>query len=151
MPVVLDVPADLLIPKVAEQLRKTSQVSPPSWTLFVKTGAHAQRTPQIRDWWLVRCSSILRKIYLKGPLGLKDLASEYGGRRKTSYKGPFHRDAGRSIIRKALQQLEAADLVVKKGMKGRVLTPKGMSLLDKTSTQIAKELESDNPSIARYF
>ncbi len=151
MPVVLDVPADILIPKVAEQLREISQVSPPSWTLFVKTGAHTQRTPQIRDWWFVRCSSILRKIYLKGPLGLKDLASEYGGRRKTGYAGPFHRDAGRSIIRKALQQLEAADLVVKRGIKGRVITPKGMSLLDKASTQIAKELETDNPSIARYY
>ena len=125
MPVVLDVPADLLIPKVAEQLRKTSQVSPPSWTLFVKTGAHVQRTPQIRDWWLVRCSSILRKIYLKGPLGLKDLASEYGGRRKTSYKGPFHRDAGRSIIRKALQQLEAAIFEGRRGIKDEGSPPRG--------------------------
>ncbi len=151
MPVVLDVPADLLIPKIAEQLRNISQVSPPSWSPFVKTGAHTQRTPQIRDWWFVRCSSILRKIYLTGPVGLKELASEYGGRRKTSYYGPYHRDAGRSIIRKALQQLEAADLVVKQGIKGRVITPKGMSLLDKTRTHIAKDIEKGNPDLARYF
>jgi ribosomal protein S19E (S16A) len=47
--------------------------------------------------------------------------------------------------------LEAADLVVKQGIKGRVITPKGMSLLDKTSTQIAKDIEKGNPDLAIYF
>ena len=48
-----------------------------------------------------------------------------------------------AIIRKILQQLDKAGLTrhTKVGLHfGRVITPKGRSLLDKTSTQLAKEL-----------
>jgi len=46
--------------------------------------------------------------------------------------------------------MEAAELVTKLGNKGRVLTPKGVALLDKVSKDVFKELSKDIPALARY-
>jgi small subunit ribosomal protein S19e len=93
----------------------------------------------------------LRKIYIHGPIGLSQLESNYGGRKEISYYPGHHRDAGGSAVRKAIQQLEAAGLVAKQGHKGRVLTGKGVSLLDRQSTEIMKELAKSRPELARYL
>ncbi|MEO9362920.1 MAG: 40S ribosomal protein S19, partial [Nitrososphaera sp.] len=37
---VYDVPADELIAKLAEQLKKDKKIEPPAWSAFVKTGSH---------------------------------------------------------------------------------------------------------------
>ena len=66
---VYDVPADILIKRLAEILRN-EDIPAPEWTQFVKTGTHADKPPQNSDWWHVRCASILRKIYLHGPIQL---------------------------------------------------------------------------------
>jgi small subunit ribosomal protein S19e len=150
MPTVYDVPQDILVSRLAEHLRHVSQISPPSWTAFAKTGSHAERQPVQRDWWYVRCASLLRKIYLHGPVGLSQLESDYGGRKTLGLFVGHHRDAGGSAIRKAIIQLETADLVSKQGNKGRVLTSKGVSLLDKKSTEILKELAKARPELMRY-
>ncbi len=150
MPTVYDVPPDLLIQRLAEHLKKIPQIQPPPWAMFVKTGSHAERPPQNRDWWYYRCASLLRKIYLHGPIGLTDLMSAYGGRKQVGYKLAHHRDAGSSIIRKALAQLQAAGLV-EKTPKGRVITPEGRSLLDRLSTVIYRELAKKNPDLARFM
>ena len=55
-----------------------------------------------------------------------------------------------AIIRKALQQLEAAGLVETVKGKGRVVTNKGRSLLDKLATEIKKELEKEIPELRKY-
>lgn len=150
MPTVYDVPQDILISRLADHLRHVSQVSPPAWSTFAKTGSHAERQPVQKDWWYVRCASLLRKIYIHGPAGLTQLESDYGGRKSVGYFVAHHRDAGGSAVRKALRQLETADLVSKQGSKGRVLTPRGVSLLDKKSTEILKELAKSKPELARY-
>ena len=59
---VYDVPAEELISRLAEQLKKDKKIEPPGWSAFVKTGSHADKIPQNRDWWFVRCASLLRKI-----------------------------------------------------------------------------------------
>jgi len=150
MPTVYDVPQDRLIKRLSEHLRRVPQISPPPWAPFVKTGSHAERPPQDRDWWYTRCASLLRKLYIHGPLGLGDLESMYGGGKRVGYGGSRKRDAGGSIIRGALKQLEAAGLVAKQEGKGRVITPRGRSLLDRLSSEIFKELTASNPSLARY-
>ncbi|MCS7117045.1 MAG: 30S ribosomal protein S19e [Nitrososphaerota archaeon] len=150
MPTVYDVPQDILIKRLAEQLKKMPQIKPPAWAAFVKTGSHAERPPQDKDWWYVRCASLLRKLYIHGPLGLNDLRSMYGGRVRRGLAPAHHRDAGGSSIRKALQQLEAVGLVAKIEGKGRVLTNLGRKKLDKLATEIFKELVKENPSLARY-
>jgi len=56
---------------------------------------------------------------------------------------PAHSTPGSgAIIRRALQQLETAQLVKKMPKKGRVITPKGIALLDKVAGQVAK-VEAD--------
>ncbi len=150
MPTAYDVPPDLLINRIAEHLKHVSQISPPPWTSFSKTGSHAMRRPQERDWWYTRCASLLRKIYIHGPIGLARLESEYGGGKEVGYYPAHHRDAGGSSIRKPLQQLEAAGYVAKYGKRGRILTGKGMSLVDRQSTELLKEMAKSRPELARY-
>ncbi|HEX2556879.1 MAG TPA: 30S ribosomal protein S19e [Nitrososphaera sp.] len=147
---VYDVPADELIAKLAEQLKNDKKIVAPAWSPFVKTGSHAQRIPQDKDWWYVRCASLLRKVYLHGPLGVAELAVAYGGRKKVGYNLAHHRDAGGAIIRKALQQLEASGYVVKVNAKGRIISSEGMKKLDRLATELHKELIKSAPQLQRY-
>ncbi|MDA4133989.1 MAG: 30S ribosomal protein S19e [Thaumarchaeota archaeon] len=145
-----DVPADKLIKALAEHLKRVPELEPPAWAAYVKTGSHAERPPQAADWWYTRAASLLRKVYLQGPVGLQQLESAYGGSKALAYYPKHHRDSGGSIIRNSLKDMEAAELVTKLGNKGRVLTPKGVALLDKVSKDVFKELSKDIPALARY-
>lgn len=143
MATVLDVPADVLIQKTAEELKKVEQIQMPDWALFVKTGAHKERVPQQKDWWYIRAASILRRLYIDGPVGVARLRTYYGGRKNRGVKPEHHVDAGGKIIRTILQQLESAGLVEKADSKGRRLTPKGQAFLDKIATEIAKSQSAE--------
>ena len=144
-----DVPSGKLISALAEQMKAVPSVQEPDWAKFVKTGSHAERPPISPDWWFARAASLLRKVYLHGPVGLSDLERVYGGTKALHYFPKHHRDAGGSSIRKILKQLEQAELVAKTP-KGRVLTPKGRALLDKASKDIFASLTEANKSMARY-
>jgi small subunit ribosomal protein S19e len=133
-----DVPTSKLIEKVASKLKEMSEFAPPSWASFVKTGAHKERPPSQEDWWWIRAAAIFRTIYISGPVGVERLRTKYGGRKKRGSKPEKFRKGGGAIIRKILQQLEKAGFV-KKEARGRVLTPKGRSFLDKASAEIARE------------
>src|SRR6476660_2828142 len=146
---VYDVPADELIAKLAEQLKNDKKIVATAWSPFVKTGSHAQRIPQDKDWWYVRCASLLRKIYLHGPLGVADLRREYGGKKQIGYSLAHHRRAGGAIIRRALQQLESSGYLIKKGQ-GRLISDEGMKRMDRISTEIYKELTTSMPELQRY-
>jgi len=145
------VPANLLIQRLAQYLKdEVDQITPPPWTPIVKTSTHTQRTPQNADWWYTRCASILRKVYLKGPIGIQRLRAEYGGRKDRGVRPEHTRKGSGAIVRKALQQLEKAKLVETKGNRGRIVTKKGRSLLDRLSTEIKKELEKQLPELKKY-
>jgi len=151
LPTPYDVPPSLLIDRLARYLKENvDEVKPPDWAPFVKTGIHAQRPPENPDWWFIRCASLLRKIYVEGPIGIEHLRSKYGGRKDRGTR-PEHTVKGSgAIIRKALQQLEAAGYVQTLKGKGRVVTPKGRSLLDSLSTEIKRELEREMPELKKY-
>ena len=140
---IYDVPQNELIEKAAEELKKVKDIQPPEWSKFARTGAFKDRPPARKDWWHVRAAAILRKLYKQGPIGVSKLRTLYGGKRNRGMKPErFYRGSG-SILRKVLQQLEKAGLAKQeeKGVhKGRSITPKGKSLLDKTATQIQKSL-----------
>ncbi|MBU1201723.1 MAG: 30S ribosomal protein S19e [Nanoarchaeota archaeon] len=131
-----------LIEKTAQELKKVIHM--PSWSPFVKTGVHKQRPPIDNDWWYVRAAAVLRKIYVLGPIGVSKLRTLYGGRKNRGVKPErFYRGSG-SVIRKILQQLEEAKLIkqdVKGKHKGRVITPKGKSLL----FSVAKSIKGAAP------
>ena len=147
---VYDVPADELISKLTEVL-KTEELPAPTWTMFVKTGAHADKPPQKSDWWYTRCASILRKIYLHGPLSVNDLRTMYGdGKRNMYYGARHHKDASGAIIRNAIHGLEKLGYLEKVEKKGSVLTRQGMQKLDKLSTEILHELIKTTPKLKIY-
>ncbi len=130
-----------LVHKAAEELKKQKLVQPPDWSKFVKTGHFKERLPENEDWWYLRSASVLRSVAKLGPVGTEKLRTKYGGRKRRGHQPEqFFKGSG-SIIRKILQQLQKADLIkpVQKGAhKGRVLTPKGTSFLDKMAVQMSK-------------
>lgn len=146
---VYDVPADVLISKLTDILKK-EDIPPPSWISFVKTGAHADKPPQDKGWWHTRCASILRKIYVHGPIGVNELRKEYGGAKPVGYGASNHKDAGGAIIRNAIQGLEKLGYIEKVEKKGRVVSRQGMQKLDRLATEILKELASENPHLKVY-
>jgi len=144
-----DVPADMLIKKLTEIL-KSEDINPPTWISFVKTGVHADKPPQKVDWWYTRCASILRKIYLNGPISIADMRSIYGGGKARGYGIASHRYAGGAIIRNAVHGLEKLGYVEKVEKKGRIVTKQGMKKLDNISTEILKELIQTTPKLKIY-
>jgi|SRR5215210_8136247 small subunit ribosomal protein S19e len=146
---VFDVPADDLILKLSDQLKKDKKINPPEWASYVKTGPHVEKIPQNRDWWYTRCASLVRKVYLHGPIGISDLKSYYGGRKRIGYNLDHHKDAGGAIIRNALQQLEASGYVEKKS-KGRSISNEGMKRVDRLATEIFKDISKLNKDLERY-
>lgn len=148
MPTIFDVPVNDLIEEVAKDLQKANEIKPPEWSSFVKTGIHKERPPKRSDWWYVRCAAVLRSVRKLGPVGVQKLRTKYGGRKRRGHKPEhFYKGSG-NILRKALQQLEAAGLIkkVEKDIKkGRVITPKGISLLDKAAVRIYKPAKRQAP------
>jgi small subunit ribosomal protein S19e len=137
MVTVYDAPAAELIRVTKEELKKVNEIKPPEWSAFVKTGAHVERPPSQEDWWYIRCASLLRTVYIKGPIGVEKLRTKYGGRKNRGTKKEHFTRAGGNIIRKSLQQLEKAGLIKKTTEKeGREISPKGKSMLDKLATKI---------------
>jgi small subunit ribosomal protein S19e len=134
--VVYDVPATAFVVKAGQKLKESGKVQAPEWAADVKTGTHRQYTPIQQDWWYTRCASILRRIYIDGPVGVQRLRSLYGGKKNRGVKPDRHERGSGSIIRDALQQLEKAGFV--KSIKGgRVVTPQGMAFLDRVATEMS--------------
>lgn len=133
---ITDVNPEKLIQTAAKELEKIPELKPPEWVKFVKTGAHKERPPEQENWWYIRCASILRKVYLNPGIGVARLRKEYGGRKNRGHK-PEHKYKGSgSIIRKALQALEKAGFLKTEKRKGRFITPKGQSFLDKIAKSV---------------
>lgn len=146
-----DVPARVFIEKLAKYLKENvDEVNPPQWANIVKTGSHVQKQPQDPYWWYIRCASLLRKIYVHEPIGIEKLRAEYGGRKDFGVRPEHAVKAGGTIIRKALQQLEAAGLIETAKPRGRVVTREGIKLLREIAEEVHKELVRESPQLAKY-
>lgn len=146
-----DVPASALLPRLAEELKSRNVVTPPTWASFVKTGVHKQRAPVEVDWWYLRSASVLRKVYLKGTVGVARLASEYGGKRDRGSAPNHARSGSRSVLREIVQQLEKAGLVQPYKNGGRRVSPQGQKLLDTVSRTTLQALSEGRPALAKYL
>jgi len=142
MTTIYEVPAAILNKELVSELKNIDELKPPAWTFFVKTGVFREKTPTDPDWWYVRLASILRKIYIYGPIGVNRLRVKYGGRqRKGNKREHFKKGAGK-IIRYGLQQLESLGFVERPNDKmGRTISPKGRSFLDRTANRLSKQLK----------
>ncbi|MFX0162653.1 MAG: 30S ribosomal protein S19e [Candidatus Hodarchaeota archaeon] len=136
---IFDITPLRLIEATAATLKEYETIKPPSWAKFAKTGIHKENPPEdAENWWFIRCASILRKVYVKGPIGQERLRSLYGGRKNRGPKPDKFVKGSGSIIRKALQQLEEAGLL-ERTKKGRRITAEGVSLLNKIVTEIVSK------------
>nr|MBI4156422.1 30S ribosomal protein S19e [Candidatus Woesearchaeota archaeon] len=128
-----------VVNKTASKLK--TLLKAPEWSYFVKTGAGKERPPVDNDWWYYRAASVLRKVYLMGPIGVSKLRTKYGSKKNRGHKPErFYKGSGK-VIRTVLQQLEEASLIEKskKGLrKGRIITNKGKSLLEKDELKSKK-------------
>ncbi len=151
MPTPFDVPPSSLIERLAQYLKNNLEaIKPPQWALYVKTSVHTEKAPENIDWWYVRCASLLRKVYMKGPIGIERLRSEYGGRKDRGVRPEHTRKGSGAIVRNALKQLEEAGLLMTLKQRGRVVTPEGRRVLDLVSTEVKKELEKEVSELKKY-
>ncbi len=149
MTTLYDVPAEMLINSVAQKLKNDQKVEPPEWARFAKTGANKELSPDNPDWWFVRCASILRRIYIDGPVGVSRLRSFYGGRHRNGVTAVHFSKGSGSVAREALQQLEKVGFV-KTQKTGRTISPAGQSFLDNAANEVKSELVKSIPAIAKY-
>jgi small subunit ribosomal protein S19e len=146
-----DVPPSKFIEKLAKYLKENvDEVQPPAWATVAKTGSHVEKQPQNQYWWYTRSASILRKVYVHGPIGLEKLRADYGGRKGFTVRPNHASKAGGSNVRKSLQQLEAAGLVEKASIKGRIMSPKGRKLLKDVAEDLQKDLVKTAPELRKY-
>ncbi|KPN30178.1 hypothetical protein SY89_00903 [Halolamina pelagica] len=150
MATLYDVPAEDLLEALAEEL--DGRIEEPDWVEFTKTSVDRELPPQQDDFWQVRTASLLRKVAIRGPVGVERLATEYGGSKSgtTRYRvsGNEHTGGSRKIIRTALQQLEDEGLVETAKGEGRRVTDEGQSLLDTVASETLEDL--DRPELQKY-
>lgn len=132
---IYDVKASEAIRLAAERLK--DKMKKPVYIDFVKSGSGRERVPQDPNFWYIRSASVLRQVYINGPIGVSRLRTRYGNRKGGVVHRKHHAKAGGSIIREALQELEKLNYV-KNTKAGRVITPAGRSFLDKISKEINK-------------
>jgi small subunit ribosomal protein S19e len=139
MKAILETYPNDLIKNTAESLKKIEQVKPPKWSTYVKTGVHKERQPVDPDWWYIRSAAVLRSVHKLGPIGVSKLRTKYGGRKNRGVAADKVYKGSGKILRLVLQQLEEAGFV-KQGQKGthkgRIITPKGISLLSENSSSV---------------
>ena len=136
-----DVNQSELIKKIAEELKEKMEM--PNWAIAIKTGSNRERPPEDRNWWFVRSASVLRKIYVDGPVGVQRLRSYYGGLHRRGHKpARFARGSGK-LLRVMLQDLEKIGYVKvaeKKGKIvvkiGRIVTKEGQKFLDGVARKV---------------
>jgi len=135
MATVYEAPAEKLIAETARDLKENVKIKKPDWAHFVKTGTHVERLPDDPDWWWLRAASILRKVYMNGPVGVHRLRTAYGGRKHRGVKPEEFRRAGGKNIRTILKQLDEAGYT-EKAPGGRRISAKGRSYLDKIASSV---------------
>jgi small subunit ribosomal protein S19e len=91
--------------------------------------------PEDPDWWFTRAAAVLRRVYVDGPLGVERMRSFYGGNKNRGSRPNAFRKGSGSVLRKALQQLEAAGLIIH-DKTGRRVSPAGMAFLDNLSQDV---------------
>lgn len=135
MTTVYDVNASDLLTRLTEDLKEVPEVIPPVWAKYVKTGVCKERPPVQDDWWHIRAASLLRRLYIDGPVGVERLRRYYGGKKNRGHKPEKFKKASGAVIRTLLRQLEAAGFV-ETAPDGRKLTPRGVSHLDRLAYEV---------------
>lgn len=133
---VKDVDQDKIVQGVAQFLKKSGKLKVPENMDIVKTSKSKELGPSNNDWFYIRCASILRRMYHRGPIGVGGVKKIYGARKRNgSCPSHFCRADG-AVSRRAVQALEHIKLVEKHAEGGRKLSAQGQRDLDRIASQI---------------
>lgn len=133
---VKDVDQDKIVQGVALFLKKSGKLKVPDNMDIVKTSKSKELGPYNNDWFYIRCASILRRMYHRGPIGVGGVKKIYGARQRNgSCPSHFCRADG-AVARRAVQALENIKLVEKHADGGRKLSAQGQRDLDRIASQI---------------
>lgn len=133
---VKDVDQDKIVHGVALFLKKSGKLKVPDNMDVVKTSKSKDLSPVNADWFYVRCASILRRMYHRGPIGVGGIKKIYGTRKRDGVCPSHFCRADGAVSRRALQALEHVKLVEKHADGGRKLTAQGQRDLDRIASQI---------------
>ncbi|GAG10794.1 unnamed protein product [marine sediment metagenome] len=135
-----EVDAEKFINSLAPKLKDIPEFEMPEWARFVKTSVAKERPP-FGDWWHIRAASVLRKIYLKGVIGVERLRGQYSSKKDRGAKPEAVRKASGKIIRTILNQAEKAGFVSKSqtNKPGRQLTKKGLEFLNSIISEVKEK------------
>merc|ERR1719210_1721972 len=141
---VKDVEADKFISAFAQHLKRQGRFEIPKWADIVKTAKHKELAPYDPDWLYVRTASMVRKIYIRGGIGVGAFRKVYGGQQcRGAMTNTFSKGSGK-IARYILQQLEEMDLVEQDENGGRRITKEGQRELDTVAVQAAAPEEEED-------
>nr|P39698.1 RecName: Full=Small ribosomal subunit protein eS19S; AltName: Full=40S ribosomal protein S19S [Ascaris suum]CAA82999.1 ribosomal protein S19S [Ascaris suum] len=136
-PSVKDVDQHEIVRYIAGFLKKSGKVKVPEWSDLVKLGITKELAPVDSDWYYVRTASVARRLYIRSPTGVGALRRVYGGNKRRGVTPNHFARASGSVIRKALQTLEAIKWVEKHpDGNGRILTKQGRKDLDRIASQM---------------
>merc|ERR1711865_1327195 len=93
--------------------------------------------PYDPDWLYIRAASMVRKIYIRGGMGVGAFRKVYGGQKRRGTMTNIYIKAGGKIARYVLQQLEEMGLVEQDENGGRKITNEGQRELDTVAVQAA--------------
>ena len=145
---VFEVEPMVLVEELAKKLKEMPEFAQPEWSLFVKTSVSKERPPERDDWWYIRAASVLRRVYVKGVIGINRLKKKYGGRQDRGARPEKFRKGSGKIIRTILQQAEKVGLVEKLKGKvfGRRLSKKGKEFLENLAAEVKENKIKENKS-----
>ena len=154
-----DVPANFLIPALAEQLKSNAAISMPDWADVVKTGSSRERPPTQSDWWQTRAAALLRKIARQGPIGVTALSQEYGGRKNNgpnqtrqvlalakSFVPLFSNSKTRTRLHQPGRLVEPEGREATQLFNGRIITAAGHKLLNDVAHSVRPQVEEAYPA-----
>lgn len=133
---VKDVDQDKIVQGVALFLKKSGKLKVPDNMDVVKTSKAKELGPVNADWFYVRCASILRRMYHRGPIGVGGVKKIFGTRKRDGVCPSHWCRADGAVSRRALQALEHVKLIEKHSEGGRKLTAQGQRDLDRIASQI---------------
>ncbi|OQV13143.1 putative 40S ribosomal protein S19 [Hypsibius exemplaris] len=143
---VKDVNQQDFVKELANYLKKKGQLKVPDWVDVVKTGRFKELSPSEDDWFYTRTASIARRLYIRSPTGIGAFIRVYGGRKRNGSHPAHYCVASSSVVRKAVQGLEALKLVeIDPENGGRRLTSQGKRDLDRIAHQEMVLGTVDNP------
>merc|ERR1719316_1838803 len=132
---VKDVEAAAFINAFAQHLKRQGKFELPFWADIVKTGVQKELAPYDPDWIYVRAASMVRKIYIRGGVGVGGFRKIYGGQQRRGVCTNVYCKGSGKIARYILQQLEEMGLVEQDENGGRKISKEGQRELDTVAVQ----------------